>query len=227
MVYLKDFIDWEKEESVKIWSKYSQTTLSDIILDIEQILNMLLTESIKRQNDSYISPTAIIGKNVYIGNNCQIHDYACVRDNCILLNNVIVGHCSEISNSIIFSNTSITHKVTVGSSIIGRNVNLGANVTLAAPNIFNTDMRKLQKNIKIKLLSGEILDTNLAKFGSVIGDDSRIGMNSSCGPGVLLGKSNYVYPNIFLRGRQYEDNKIFKINFDKVIEIMNFFEEDN
>ena len=115
-----------------------------------------------------------------------------------------------------FSNSCITHKVTMSDSIIGREVNVGASVTLASPSIFNKEMLKLKKTIKIPMLSGEILDTGLVKFGSVIGDGCRVAMNSSCGPGVLLGKMCYVYPNIFLRGGQYGSNVVLKAKYSDV-----------
>ena len=180
---------------------------------IEAIKNInefvtLLKEN-EQRNNTHISPTAIIGKNVYIGNNCKIYDYACIRDNTIILDNVIIGHCSEIANSIIFSNTNITHKVSMSFCIIGEYVNVGACCSLAPISIFNADFMNPTITIKIHA-NGETLDSNLFKLGCLIGDYSKIGMNSSTAPGVIIGKNVIVYPNIFLRTNLYQENSIIK-----------------
>ncbi|MCK9421226.1 MAG: hypothetical protein M0Q38_01370 [Bacteroidales bacterium] len=223
MIYLNNFIAWKKEVSKEIWRDLNKIPIYEIVKNIEQVYNLVNSKVNMGQLNTYIAPTAIIGENVYIGNNCQIYDYACIRDNTILLDNVVVGHCSEIARSIVFSNSKITHKVTMSDCVVGREVNIGASVSLASPSIFNKEINNLKKTIKIPMLSGEILETGLVKFGSIIGDSSRIAMNSSCGPGVLLGRRCFVYPNVFLRGGQYGSNIIIKTKSSniEIVPLMN------
>lgn len=211
MIFLREFVNWHEERTSQVWENCANYSVFEIMKRIREIVTTFITQGTPQLDDTFISPRAIVGPNVYIGNGCRIHDFACVRDHSILLDNVVVGHCSEIARSIVFSDTHITHKVTMSDSIVGRRVNIGACVTLASISLFNENIQNLNKTIKVKLLSGETYNTRLFKFGSVIGDNSRIGMNSSCAPGVLLGRYSIVYPNIFLRGEQYRDKTIIKL----------------
>lgn len=225
MIYITDYINWQDEKTSTIFKQFINNTVFEIIEHISDISSSINAGNPSMLNrNSYISSKAIIGNNVYIGNNCQIHDFACVRDNSILMDNVIVGHCSEIARSIIFSNSCITHKVTLSDSIIGRGCNLGACVSLASPSIFNDDFQRLTKTIIIKLINGKTYNTNLVKFGSLIGDSSKVGMNSSFAPGVILGKNVIIYPNVFLKGGQYEHNTIVKLRQN--LEIMHLSEKN-
>ena len=46
-------------------------------------------------------------------------------------------------------------------------------------------------NINSKI-SGKFLDTGKTKLGSIIGSDSRIGVNASIMPGVKIGKASFL-----------------------------------
>lgn len=226
MIYLEQFVNLQEERNYDLLSYVGITKLSvfDIIKNIENISGEFVSKFASTQNslhigkNTYVSDKALIGKNVYIGNNCKIYDYACIRNNTIILDDVLIGHCSEVGRSILFSGAWVTHKAAMGDSIMGRDSHLTANVCLASPSLFNKKLNiphnssnKLTKTIKIETASGEKYDTKLAKFGSVIGDNCKIGVNSSLGPGVLLGSNSIVYPNIFLRGKEYLPRTIIKL----------------
>ena len=53
------------------------------------------------------------------------------------------------------------------------------------------------------------IETRLAKFGSIIGDDSKIGVNAVLNPGTVLGKKIIVYPLLFVKG-VHKDNETIK-----------------
>lgn len=171
----------------------------------------------KRIN-SFIAETAIIEEGVYIGNNCKIHDYALIRRGSILLDNCIVGHCSEVISSIVFDESNITHKVSVGNCIIGSGVNLGANVVAANISLFNSNIRVPDKSIKTKMLNGEVRDTMCTKTGSIIGCNTRVGMNSSISPGTILSQNNIVYPNLHIGGREFQKNLVIKNSIELTFE---------
>lgn len=133
-----------------------------------------------------IKGPAIIGKNCFIGHACL------VRENCLIGNNVHLGHATEIKNSIFLNGAVAAHLNYIGDSIIGNNVNLAAGVILA-------NFRLDKKTVSIRM-GEQRIETHLLKFGSIIGDDSNVGVNSVLNPGTILGKKTIVYPLTSVRG---------------------------
>lgn len=132
------------------------------------------------ENGAIIKSPAIIGKNCFVGANAYF------REGVILTENVKIGPGCEIKNSIINSGTAIAHFNYVGNSIVGRNVNFEAG-SIAA-NHYN---ERENKNISV-LYKSEILETGSQKFGSLVGDDSKIGANAVLSPGTILEKKSVV-----------------------------------
>lgn len=184
----------------KIFKRFS---IIEILSDLDKIIRMLPKSEMK---NTYISSSAIIGKNVYIGNNCKIYDYANVRDNSIILDNTIVGHCSEVIRSIIFNGTIISHKNTIGGSIIGSNVNIGSNVCIVSTKLKNSNFFEMNNTVFLFDAENSQIDTQMTKFGSVVGDSCRIGSNVCINPGSSIGKNTIIYPNISLPSGFYKPN---------------------
>ncbi len=150
---------------------------------------------------SVIHPSAEIEGPAIIGRNCQIKHGAYLREGCIIGDNVIIGHAVEVKHSIIMNNSIIAHLNYIGDSIIGNNVNISGGTILA-------NFRLDKKNISINTSTGKI-DTGLSKFGSAIGDNSMIGVNSVINPGTLLGKNTIIYPLKSISG-VHENNEVIK-----------------
>ena len=53
-----------------------------------------------------------------------------------------------------------------------------------------------------------LIDTKLLKFGCVIGDGGKIGVNSVLNPGTVLGKNCVVYPLTQVTGVHKDNEKI-------------------
>src|SRR5205823_1973969 len=81
--------------------------------------NIFIGEGTLVEEGALIKGPAIIGKNCFIGH------AAYLRPNCILEDNVSIGHGSEVKNSIIFSESAVAHLNYVGDSIVGHYVNFG------------------------------------------------------------------------------------------------------
>jgi len=165
----------------------------EIINDLDQIIKYLLSNlpyhEYKIKNRIAIHKSAIIENNVtlkentIIGENSIIKSGAYLRDGVYIGKGVNIGANSEIKQSIIFNKSRIAHLNYVGNSIIGEDVNLEAGSILA--NHFNEF-----KNKKIQVLvDNKIIQTNVTKFGSLIGDESRIGANSVLNPGTILKRN--------------------------------------
>jgi bifunctional N-acetylglucosamine-1-phosphate-uridyltransferase/glucosamine-1-phosphate-acetyltransferase GlmU-like protein len=92
----------------------------------------------------------------------------------------------EIKSSIISNNSAVAHFNFIGDSIIGENVNFEAGSITA--NHFN---ERENKEIFVKI-DDNIINTQVVKFGSLIGDYSKIGANAVLSPGTILKKNSVV-----------------------------------
>lgn len=88
--------------------------------------------------------------------------------------------------AVIFDNSSIAHFNFIGNSVIGRNVNFEAgSITV---NHYNE--RKNKQIFATHL--GKLMDTQTEKFGSLVGDNSKIGANAVLSPGTILEMNSIV-----------------------------------
>jgi len=111
---------------------------------------------------------------------------AYLRGPIILDQKVHIGAGSEIKQSIILMGTAVAHFNYVGNSIIGSDVNFEAGSVAA--NHYNERENKI---ISVKV-GAAIIDTGVKKFGSLVGDGSRIGANAVLSPGTILAKASIV-----------------------------------
>jgi len=167
--------------------------------DITDDLSNIIISIIAHLGDDYVIANNIaIHKTVIVENGVTIKSPAIFNENCFLGSNsyfregvyldkfVKIGPGCEIKNSIICSNTAIAHFNYIGNSIIGRNVNFEAG-SIAA-NHYN---ERSSKRISV-LFDSQIIQTNSEKFGSLVGDDSKIGANTVLSPGTILNKKSIV-----------------------------------
>lgn len=180
-------------ESQNLWDP-----IKNLDLYIENFLGP--TREIFIGKDVEIDPSVKIKDKLIIGNNSTIADSVLIRGNCIIGDNVHIGHGVEIKHSIILNNSAVAHLNYVGDAIIGRDVNIGGGVIVA-------NWRFDKKNITLKI-NDEKLDTGMEKFGALIGDGSRIGVNSAINPGTILGKNSVVYPLVSVYGSHIEGSII-------------------
>jgi len=166
-----------------------------IIQNLESIIFekiKLLSDDFEINNGIAIHKTAIVEKNailkapLIIEENCFVAANACLRNGVFLSKNVKIGMGVEIKSSIILNNSAIAHFNFIGDSIIGENVNFEAGSITA--NHFN---ERENKEIFVKI-DDNIINTKVVKFGSLIGDYSKIGANAVLSPGTILKKNSVV-----------------------------------
>ncbi|PLX15610.1 MAG: UDP-N-acetylglucosamine pyrophosphorylase [Candidatus Muiribacterium halophilum] len=139
-----------------------------------------------------ISPTATILGPAIIGKNVEIRHGAFIRQNVIIGDNAVIGNSCEIKNSILFNNAQIPHFNYVGDSVIGFQAHIGAGVILS-------NVKSIKGNVNV-IFNGQKIDTNLRKFGAILGDFSEIGCNTVLNPGTIIGREAVVYPLSKVRG---------------------------
>ena len=76
------------------------------------------------------------------------------------------------------------------------------------PEVSRSLITKLIREGKIKL-NGEIIDTNTDFFGSIIGDSSRMGANSTAVPGTFIGPYTWILPTVQVRGFVPAEKRVF------------------
>lgn len=134
------------------------------------------------KNGAYIEGPVMIGDNCVIGPNCYLRPDSVIGDNCRIGNGV------EIKNTIVGDETKIKHLSYVGDSVIGDNCNLGAGTITA-------NIRHDNKTIRV-IVKGNKVDTGRRKFGVVMGDHTKTGVNTSIYPGVLIGPFSWTSPAV-------------------------------
>jgi len=170
-------LPWEITNSLKkiIWKRLLQLGEDYKIVD-----------GVAIHKTAVVEHGAVLKSLVIVGPDCVVGANAYFREGVYLDQSVKIGPGCEIKNSIICSGTAIAHFNYIGNSIIGRNVNFEAG-SIAA-NHYN---ERASKRIFI-LYQSEVIDTGVEKFGSLVGDNSKIGANAVLSPGTILEKNTIV-----------------------------------
>lgn len=132
-----------------------------------------------------IEGPALIRSGASVGPNAHVRGATVVGED------VTVGGSVEIKNSVIRRNTSVPHLAYVGDSVLGRNVNLGAGTTVANR---RHDGEPIRLTVK-----GERVSTGRRKFGVVVGNDVKTGIDTTLDAGVTLSSGVTTEPGESLR----------------------------
>jgi NDP-sugar pyrophosphorylase family protein len=147
-----------------------------------------------------IEPGAYISGPCIIGPGSQVRHGAYIRGDLITGRECVIGHDTEVKHSILLNRVFASHFNYVGDSILGNGVNLGAGVKCA-------NFRLDRENVAITF-QGQRIETELKKFGAILGDGVRLGCNCVTNPGTLLGKGVICYPCLNIGGYVAGNSKI-------------------
>lgn len=175
--------------------------------DVLQMSKLFLAERLKQQNNaSFIAKSAQIDENVYIGKGVRILENAVIKgpsyigENCVIGTNsliiesvierdCIVGFTCEITRSYLGRNTWL-HRNYIGDSVLEKDINFGAGAVTAN---FRFDEKNIHSFVREKKIN-----TKRKKFGAIVGQGSRVGVNSSIMPGVKIGNNSVVGPGVVI-----------------------------
>ncbi len=143
------------------------------------------------KSGSCIEGPVIIGSNCKIGPNCYI------RPNTAIGNNCHIGNAVEIKNSIIMDHTKIPHLSYVGDSVIASHCNLGAGTKIA-------NLRFDEAPVKVQ---GR--DTGRRKFGAILSDGVKTGINACIDAGTVIGNDTLIGPGALAYGYIEANSRIF------------------
>lgn len=176
--------------------KYPWDVLPMMNFFLREIKSDLIHKNVTISKNAVIIPPVYISANVKIGDfakvvgpaiigeNTVIGDYALVRQSHIG-KNCLIGGYSEVTRSYL-DDSVMLHRNYVGDSVLSSGVLMGSGAVTA-------NFRFDQKNISSKVKDVSV-DTNLAKMGAIIGQSSKIGVNSTLLPGIKVGKHVFVAP---------------------------------
>jgi len=146
-------------------------------------------------DDTVIRSGCYIIGPVYIGEGCLVGPNCFIRPHTTVMNNCHIGTSVELKNDLIMSNSNIPHLSYVGDSILGENVNLGAGTNIA-------NLRFDEAEVKVEI-KNTIHGSGRRKFGALIGDNVKTGINVSIMPG------RAVYPGAFVDAGSIVRNTIY------------------
>ena len=161
--------------------------------------SVLWDEAIFIGEGAVVEPGALIKGPAIIGAQTEVRQGAYIRGKCIVGERCVVGHTTEMKSSVMLDGAKAGHFAYIGDSILGSDTNLGAGTKLANLNLKETTVRVKVRN--------DWVETDLRKFGAILGDGVEIGCNSVTNPGTLLGRECLVLPLTSVRPRYYEPNE--------------------
>ena len=157
--------------------------------------NYFIDEGTKIHSNVSIEGPVMIGKNVTIMSGALIRPGSIIGDNCV------VGHACEVKHSIVQNKAKVQSFTFIGDSIIGKSTRVGSGTILA-------NRRFDQTNITIKI-NGKKIDTGIDFFGAVLGDNTRLGANSTTVPGTFIGPYCWILPTVQVRGFVPAEKRIY------------------
>ncbi|BCU79239.1 hypothetical protein [Luteolibacter sp. LG18] len=149
-----------------------------------------ITGIVRIGNGSKILPGTVIEGPVLIGPNCHIGPNAYIRGATSIGANCYVGNGAEVKNSILYNNTYISRQCYVGDSIIGTHVTLGAGTC--------TENHRHDGRHHVSTIQGKAINTGRVKFGAIIGDGVKTGVNTSIEAGIKIGIARTTKPGSYV-----------------------------
>ena len=181
------------------------TKINDFIIKLGNELDLnkfeKKSENIWIAKSAKIAPTSCIIGPCIIDEDAEIRHSAFIRGNAIVGKNVVVGNSTELKTVIIFNNAQVPHYNYVGDSILGYKSHMGAGSIIS--NL------KSDKSLVTVKCNNEKIETNLKKFGAILGDNVEVGCGSVLNPGTVIGRKTNIYPLSSVRG-YVNPNMIYK-----------------
>lgn len=166
-----------------------------------------IAKDVWASNESKIFDSAYIEGPTIIQKGSQIRHCAFIRGGVIVGENCVIGNSTEVKNAVLFNGVQVPHFNYVGDSVLGYKVHMGAGAI--------TSNVKSDKSLISVNFNQQKIETNLKKFGAIIGDFTEIGCNAVVNPGTILGRNTTIYPTTMVRGF-IPENTILKNTGEKI-----------
>jgi len=163
---------------------------------------VIIGDNVRVFENAVIRGPVYIGPNSVIGTNSLVRDYSHIGSDCM------VGFSTEVKGSYV-SDRCWFHINYIGDCIIGEGCSFGANTTFA-------NWRFDEKTISVKI-EGKAIDSGLDKFGAIVGNSCKTGINVSVMPGVRIGPNSIVGSHVCLTDDLEPDKMVVYSAEQKII----------
>ena len=159
--------------------------------------NVVIGENAKIFEGAAVKGPCYIGDNAVVGNNSIVRDY------CDIESDSIVGALSEVTRTVLQSDVHI-HSGYFGDSILSSGVRVGAGAITANVRIDRGEISARVKKEKdgVKVLAK--VDTGLKSLGTIVGENSKLGVRVTTMPARFIGKNCAIGPSAVVM-RNVED----------------------
>lgn len=146
------------------------------------------------QGPCYIGDNTVVGKNAVVGQYSNLED------------NIFLGNLSEVKNSLLQKGVK-GYRLALYHSIVGPHCSLGAGTVFASQRF---DEKPVKAEVK-----GNRFSTGLKELGAMVGEGTKIGVNCSLMPGVMVGRNCIIGPHSLVK-ENIEDNKLFYVKLQNL-----------
>lgn len=158
----------------------------------------------KIMQSAYISDSATIGNNCYIGHNVVIEDHVVIGDNCVIESGTSIDYGVVIGNrALIYSNVSISYSIIGDDVVILSGARIGQDGFGFATDkgvhkkIFHTGIVKIGNNVEIG--SNTTIDRG-SMNDTVIEDLCRIDNLVQIGHNAIIGRGSIIVAQVGISG---------------------------
>ncbi|MEF8785218.1 MAG: bifunctional sugar-1-phosphate nucleotidylyltransferase/acetyltransferase [Haloarculaceae archaeon] len=138
------------------------------------------------EDGATVEPGVVIEGPALVQSGASVGPNAYIRGATLLGENVHVGQSVELKNTIVRAGTNVPHLSYVGDSVLGKDVNFGAGTTVA-------NLRHDDEAVRLTV-KGERISTGRRKFGVVVGDGAKTGIDTNLNAGVVLSSGATTAP---------------------------------
>ena len=179
-----------EEDSISLKYPWHLFSITKYLLEKNLGKKVYIGKNVKIFKGAVVQGPSYIGDNCIVGNNALIRDYTNLEEGSM------VGALSEVTRCIFQKNVHV-HSGYFGDSIFGENCRVGAGTITG----------------NIRLDRGEIKETGLSSLGAIVGKETKIGINCSLMPRILIGSNCVVGPGS-VAFENIENNKTFYTKFN-------------
>lgn len=146
----------------------------------------------------FVEAGAIVRSGVYVEGDVHVAAGAKVGPNAYLRGPLSIGpECHvgagcEVKASVLLWGAKVPHLSCVGDSVLGEACNLGAGTLVANLRHDGAEVRVMHR--------GQLRSTGLRKFGVIVGDGAKTGINTTLLPGTILGVGAWTAAGAVVRG---------------------------
>jgi len=177
---------WDILDGVRFFLDHSESCISPTArISTHAVIDgkVIIGDNARVMENAVIRGPVYIGPRTVVGNSTLVREYSHLGADCV------VGFATEIKGSYIGDGCWF-HMNYVGDSVVGQHCNFGAG-TITANWRFDEQLISVQVN-------DNPVNTGKDKFGAIIGDNCRTGINVSIMPGVKIGSNAIIGPSVLL-----------------------------